>query len=56
MSKQEINPDCERMSNILENKNIDLEVYRKLIKNYIDLVNNISESYDFAFSFLFLNK
>lgn len=35
---QDESTDCERMSNILENKNLDLEEYRKLVKNYIDLV------------------
>ena len=38
MSTQETNIDCEKMSNIFENKNVDLEAYRKLVKNYIDLV------------------
>ncbi|XP_058792330.1 cell division cycle protein 16 homolog [Phymastichus coffea] len=37
MSNQDISIDCERMSNILENKNLDLDAYRKLVKNYIDL-------------------
>ncbi|XP_014232133.1 cell division cycle protein 16 homolog [Trichogramma pretiosum] len=37
MSNQSVNTDCERMSNMFENKNLDLDGYRKLVKGYIDL-------------------
>lgn len=49
MSNQETNTDCERMSNAFENKNIDLDSYRKLVKHYIDLVPTIHK---FCFSFI----
>lgn len=49
MSNQETNTDCERMSNAFENKNIDLDSYRKLVKHYIDLVQTFHK---FCFSFI----
>lgn len=36
MSRQDDDVDCDR---ILDNKNIDLNSYRKLVKSYIDLVS-----------------
>lgn len=38
MARQSVNADCEKMHNLLDNKNIDLDNCRKLIKSYIDLV------------------
>lgn len=38
MAQQEIDSDCEKMST-LNDKNIDLENYRKLVKSYLDLVS-----------------
>lgn len=38
MARQSIDADCEKMHNLLDNKNIDLDNCRKLIKSYIDLV------------------
>ena len=37
MAHQSINADCDRMHNLLDTKNIDLDNCRKLIKSYIDL-------------------
>lgn len=44
MARQSINADSEKMHNLLGNKNIDLDNYRKLIKSYVELVrfNNLS--------------
>lgn len=38
MARQSVDADCEKMHNLLDNKNIDLDNCRKLIKSYIDLV------------------
>ena len=37
MAHQSINADCDRMHNLVDTKNIDLDNCRKLIKSYIDL-------------------
>ncbi|XP_078037799.1 cell division cycle protein 16 isoform X1 [Augochlora pura] len=37
MARQSINTDTEKMHNMIGNKNIDLDNYRKLIKSYIEL-------------------
>ncbi|KAG7213440.1 hypothetical protein KM043_002718 [Ampulex compressa] len=37
MARQSVNTDCEKINNFLDNKNIDLENCRKLVKSYIDL-------------------
>ncbi|KAJ8669052.1 hypothetical protein QAD02_000311 [Eretmocerus hayati] len=37
MSNQLGDMDCDRMSSTIESKNIDLNVYRKLVKHYVDL-------------------
>ena len=38
MARQSVDADCEKMNNLSDNKNIDLDNCRKLIKSYIDLV------------------
>ncbi|KOX67609.1 Cell division cycle protein 16 like protein [Melipona quadrifasciata] len=37
MARQSVDADCEKMNNLSDNKNIDLDNCRKLIKSYIDL-------------------
>ncbi|KAJ8674108.1 hypothetical protein QAD02_005370 [Eretmocerus hayati] len=37
MSNKQISTDCERMSNILDDEHVNLDSYRKHVKNYIDL-------------------
>ncbi|XP_076239082.1 cell division cycle protein 16 [Calliopsis andreniformis] len=37
MAREIINTDSDKMPNLLDNKNINLDNYRKLIKSYIDL-------------------
>lgn len=39
MARQSINADCEKMHNLLDNNNINLDNCRKLIKSYVDLVS-----------------
>ena len=41
MSRQDADVDCDK---ILDNKNIDLNNYRKLVKSYIDLVSCLAFS------------
>lgn len=37
MARQSVDANCEKMNNLSDNKNIDLDNCRKLIKSYIDL-------------------